>query len=161
MAASTLLKPLWYGLQTKTLPHAASKFAMKIFMCLFCQAEDKVGRKAQLLCAECLGLLGAVDPARLDVKADPPASLHSLTLPLLTELISKHLVRLLRVASSLPVLEATTFAIQVCILARPIILVRREGKKVRQGKGIQLLVRLEEDTLMMYARVYARNESSS
>lgn len=76
-----------------------------------------MGRKAQLLCAECLGLLGAVDPARLDVKAEPPASLHSLTLPLLKELISKHLVRLLRVATSLPVLEATTFAIQVLSLS--------------------------------------------
>ena len=77
-----------------------------------------MGLKAQLLCAECLGLLGAVDPARLDVKAAPPESLHSLTLPLLTELISKHLVRLLRVAQSLPVLEATTFAIQASISAQ-------------------------------------------
>lgn len=76
-----------------------------------------MGEKAQLLCAECLGLLGAVDPARLDVKAAPPESLHSLTLTLLTELISKHLVRLLRVASSLPVLEATTFAIQVHLIS--------------------------------------------
>lgn len=78
------------------------------------QAQDRVGAKAQLLCAECLGLLGAIDPARLDMKAEPPKSLHSLTLPLLKELISRHLVRLLRVATSLPVLEATTYAIQAC-----------------------------------------------
>ena len=113
-----------------------------------------MGEKAQLLCAECLGLLGAVDPARLDVKAAPPESLHSLTLTLLTELISKHLVRLLRVASSLPVLEATTFAIQVsafhCSWARavepkapiPSNVCRRTPTRLFVGSSLQILLRL-------------------
>lgn len=77
------------------------------------QAQSKIGVKAQLLCAECLGLLGAIDPARLALEPPAPDSLHTDTAHLLVELISSHLVRLLRVAPSLPVLDATTFAIQV------------------------------------------------
>ncbi|KAL3137629.1 hypothetical protein ABBQ38_004906 [Trebouxia sp. C0009 RCD-2024] len=68
--------------------------------------------KAQQLCAECLGLLGAVDPARVEVALDPPDSLCRCTQELLTTLIVKHLVRLLRVASHIFVLDAASFAIQ-------------------------------------------------
>jgi len=75
-----------------------------------------VGDKAQLLCAECLGLLGAIDPARLNVKALPPEALFEVIGDLLRQLFSKHLIRLLRVAPSLAVLNATTFAIQVSCL---------------------------------------------
>ena len=77
------------------------------------QANDEVGTKAQLLCAECLGLLGAVDPARLSVKTRLPEELYTEPDDLLIALISKHLARLLRVAPSLQVLDSTTFAIQV------------------------------------------------
>ena len=77
------------------------------------QANDEIGSRAQLLCAECLGLLGAVDPARLSVKTRLPEELYTEPDELLIALISKHLVRLLRVAPSLQVLDSATFAIQV------------------------------------------------
>ena len=57
--------------------------------------------------------MSAVDPARLSLKVDPPDSLCNSIQELLVVLMSKHLVRLLRVASSLPVLDAAAFAIQV------------------------------------------------
>ncbi|KAL0029509.1 hypothetical protein WJX79_000191 [Trebouxia sp. C0005] len=68
--------------------------------------------KAQQLCAECLGLLGAVDPARVVVALDPPESLCRSTRDLLIILIMRHLVRLLRVASHIFVLDAAALAIQ-------------------------------------------------
>ena len=77
------------------------------------QIHTPTSWKAQQLCAECLGLLGAVDPARVEVALDPPDSLCRSTQELLTTLIIKHLVRLLRVASHIFVLDAASFAIQV------------------------------------------------
>lgn len=74
-----------------------------------------MGLRAQLLCAECLGLLGAVDPARLSLNVRTPDKLCASTEELLVDLVTKHLVRLLRVAASLQTLDATTFAIQVRI----------------------------------------------
>lgn len=82
------------------------------------QIHTPTSWKAQQLCAECLGLLGAVDPARVEVALDPPDSLCHSTQELLTTLIVKHLVRLLRVASHIFVLDAASFAIQVtCFLS--------------------------------------------
>lgn len=80
------------------------------------QIHTPTSWKAQQLCAECLGLLGAVDPARVEVALDPPDSLCRCTQELLTTLIVKHLVRLLRVASHIFVLDAASFAIQVSLV---------------------------------------------
>jgi len=77
------------------------------------QIHTPTSWKAQQLCAECLGLLGAVDPARVVVALDPPESLCRSTKDLLIVLIMRHLVRLLRVASHIFVLDAAALAIQV------------------------------------------------
>lgn len=90
-----------------------SLWAARVYAVDAPQANGKIGAKAQLLCAECLGLLGAVDPARLSVKTRLPEELYTEPDELLIALISKHLVRLLRVAPSLQVLDSATFAIQV------------------------------------------------
>lgn len=72
---------------------------------------------AQQLCAECLGLLGAVDPARVELALEAPEALSETLLDLLKTLIIKHLVRLLRVAQHIHVLDAASLAIQVsCLL---------------------------------------------
>ena len=57
--------------------------------------------------------MGAVDPARVVVALDPPESLCRSTKDLLIILIMRHLVRLLRVASHIFVLDAAALAIQV------------------------------------------------
>lgn len=72
-----------------------------------------VSRAAQQAAATCLGLLGAVDPARVPLPLPPSNSLVASDLTLLTELIQRHLVRVLRVASHLFQLDAATFALQV------------------------------------------------
>lgn len=77
------------------------------------QVHTAASSVAQQLCAECLGLLGAVDPARVEVALDPPDTLCGSLLDLLKALITKHLVRLLRVASNILVLDSASFAIQV------------------------------------------------
>lgn len=77
------------------------------------QAQSASGRKAQQACADCLGILGAVDPARVALDLAPPPSLKHSQPDLLVTLLTQHLVRVLRVASSLQVLDAASVAIQV------------------------------------------------
>ena len=78
------------------------------------QANSINERKGQQACAECLGIVGAVDPARVSLAMQPPAKLTQTQHVLLTTLLTEHLVRILRVASSLQVLDAASVAIQVC-----------------------------------------------
>ncbi|BDA43155.1 Serine/threonine-protein kinase ATR at C-terminar half [Coccomyxa sp. Obi] len=76
------------------------------------EAQSVSGKKAQQACADCLGLLGAVDPARITLDLAPPPSLKHSQHDLLVTLLTQHLVRVLRVASSLQVLDAASVAIQ-------------------------------------------------
>lgn len=80
------------------------------------------------MCAECLGLLGAVDPARVSVELAVIPSLLSNDADILKALVSDHLVRLLRVAASRQHLDSATFAIQVRLQAWRMlqVLVRRQ-----------------------------------
>jgi serine/threonine-protein kinase ATR len=68
---------------------------------------------AKVACAECLGMLGALDPSRVVVESFGKRTRFLDETALVTSLMKTHLVRLLRVAPSLQVLDATTFAIQV------------------------------------------------
>ena len=83
------------------------------------QADGPTGDAAALAAAECLGLIGAVDPALVDgggagggggglTTLAPPGDRSGLP----AQLLSSHLVRLLRVADSMPTLDAATFATQ-------------------------------------------------
>ena len=81
------------------------------------QIHSPLAMKAHLLCAECLGLVGAVDPARLDYQPKPTKALLTNAGDLIIQLISQHLVKLLRVADSLVTLEAAVYALQVTYLS--------------------------------------------
>ena len=94
-------------------PAQTVMYKMKTSEMSVLQIHTPTSWKAQQLCAECLGLLGAVDPARVVVALDPPESLCRSTKDLLIILIMRHLVRLLRVASHIFVLDAAALAIQV------------------------------------------------
>ncbi|KAL0053239.1 hypothetical protein WJX82_003001 [Trebouxia sp. C0006] len=96
------------GQQTELL----SSLLGALLKCCDPEIHTPTSWKAQQLCAECLGLLGAVDPARVVVALDPPESLCRSTKDLLIILIMRHLVRLLRVASHIFVLDAAALAIQ-------------------------------------------------
>jgi hypothetical protein len=71
------------------------------------------GVAAQQTAQVCLGLLGAVDPARVAIPPPPTSSMLPSDLALLVHLIERHLVRVLRVSAKLPQLDAAVFAIQV------------------------------------------------
>lgn len=80
------------------------------------QTHAHLGKKAKLACAESLGMLGALDPVRV---ISEPHERNTMILDestLVVTLMKSHLVRLLRVASSLQVLDSTTFAIQVSLM---------------------------------------------
>lgn len=77
------------------------------------QAHSINERKGQQACAECLGIVGAIDPARVSLQAAPPPRLAIGQHALLVTLLTEHLVRILRVAPSLQVLDAASVAIQV------------------------------------------------
>ena len=77
------------------------------------QAHDASSLKAKQVCAECLGLLGAVDPARVAVEMSRAPPLRSNDTEILLALINEHLVRLLRVASTMHQLDCAALAIQV------------------------------------------------
>jgi hypothetical protein len=61
----------------------------------------------------CLGLLGAVDPARVAMPPAPTSSLLPSDLALLVHLIERHLVRVLRVSAKVSQLDAAVYSIQV------------------------------------------------
>jgi len=92
-------------------------------------AESAAGARAALAAAECLGVIGAVDPALLagarlpgagGAAADAAAAAAAAAgdrgdLP--ARLLTEHLLRLLRVADSMQTLDAATFATQEVLRA--------------------------------------------
>ncbi|KAI3426356.1 hypothetical protein D9Q98_008728 [Chlorella vulgaris] len=89
-----------------------SRLMSALLKCCEPDVASVVSQQAQQACAECLGMLGAVDPSRLQIELQPPASRCTSDGVLLVTLISRHLVRLLKTAPSLQVLDGTTLAIQ-------------------------------------------------
>lgn len=51
-----------------------SRLMSALLRCCDPEVHNMVSQQAQQACAECLGMLGAVDPARLQVDLQPPAS---------------------------------------------------------------------------------------
>uniref|UniRef100_A0A7R9VTK1 Serine/threonine-protein kinase ATR n=1 Tax=Chlamydomonas euryale TaxID=1486919 RepID=A0A7R9VTK1_9CHLO len=81
--------------------------------------RTNLGRRLKLRCAEVLGMLGAVDPARMPVTMPLPESLceHRLegTLTLQVQLVTRHLVRLLETTDNISTLDFATYAIQTLL----------------------------------------------
>ena len=77
------------------------------------QSSGASKQRAQQACAECLGLVGAVDPAHTAISLAQPLTLTLDPPALLRALIEDHLARILLVAPSLQVLDAATISVQV------------------------------------------------
>ena len=75
-------------------------------------ANSPAGVAAQQACAECLGMLGAIDPSRVKLDSQPHPKRCTTEASLAVELLKKHLVRLLKTAPNLQTLDCTTLAIQ-------------------------------------------------
>ena len=67
---------------------------------------------AQQVCAECLGILGALDPARVRLNNSFEPSRYQGLLDLAHDVIINHLIKLLMTANSMSVLDRITVAIQ-------------------------------------------------
>jgi hypothetical protein len=63
-------------------------------------------------CAQCLGVLGAIDPARVAPELPRPVPFSYTPQGCLVRLVTQHLVRVLQTASDTGQLEATSYAIQ-------------------------------------------------
>ena len=67
---------------------------------------------AQQLCAECLGMLGALDPSRVHINTTFEASRYRDLIDLASNIMTNHLIKLLMTAHSMSVLDRITVAIQ-------------------------------------------------
>jgi serine/threonine-protein kinase ATR len=76
------------------------------------QSRTNVGQKLKMVCADCLGALGAVDPAKIKVISCERFKIECSDDDLIFELIHKHLARAFRAASDTTVQDAAALAIQ-------------------------------------------------
>ncbi|KAM0929216.1 hypothetical protein ACQ4PT_001782 [Festuca glaucescens] len=79
-----------------------------------CAEESRtiVGQRLKLVCADCLGALGAVDPAKFKVISCERFKIECSDDDLIFELIHKHLARAFRAASDTTVQDSAALAIQ-------------------------------------------------
>jgi hypothetical protein len=63
-------------------------------------------------CAQCLGLLGAIDPSRVQPQLPRPSPFTYDGSTFLVVLVQEHLVRVLQTASDISQLEMTSYALQ-------------------------------------------------
>ncbi|KAL4186626.1 hypothetical protein AMTRI_Chr09g34870 [Amborella trichopoda] len=79
-----------------------------------CAEESRtiVGQRLKLVCAECLGALGAVDPAKVKVVSCRRFKIECSDDDLIFELINNHLARVFRAASDTVVQDSAALAIQ-------------------------------------------------
>ncbi|KAF8672849.1 hypothetical protein HU200_049186 [Digitaria exilis] len=76
------------------------------------QSRTAVGKRLKLVCADCLGALGAVDPAKIKVISCERFKIECSDDDLIFELIHKHLARAFRAAADTTVQDAAALAIQ-------------------------------------------------
>ncbi|XP_024312541.1 serine/threonine-protein kinase ATR [Brachypodium distachyon] len=76
------------------------------------ESRTTVGQRLKLVCADCLGALGAVDPAKFKVISSERFKIECSDDDLIFELIHKHLARAFRAASDTMVQDSAAFAIQ-------------------------------------------------
>ncbi|KAG9442834.1 hypothetical protein H6P81_018688 [Aristolochia fimbriata] len=76
------------------------------------ESRTQVGQRLKLVCADCLGALGAVDPAKIKVVSCQRFKIQCSDDDLIFELIHKHLARAFRAASDAVVQDSAALAIQ-------------------------------------------------
>lgn len=83
-------------------------------------------------CAQCLGLLGAIDPSRVQPELPRPSPFKYDAQAFLTALVKDHLVRVLQTASDISQLEMTSYALQQ-------ILQNFTAKRLKQTAAVMLV----------------------
>eukprot|EP00879_Flechtneria_rotunda_P008531 GHRR01008938.1.p1 GENE.GHRR01008938.1~~GHRR01008938.1.p1 ORF type:complete len:1480 (+),score=620.50 GHRR01008938.1:516-4442(+) len=74
--------------------------------------RSKLAQSMKQRCAQCLGLLGAIDPALVQPELPRPAPFAYQASSFLVSLVQQQLVRVLQTACDIQQLEATSYAIQ-------------------------------------------------
>eukprot|EP00898_Chlorokybus_atmophyticus_P004675 jgi/Chlat1/5208/Chrsp33S05180 len=80
--------------------------------CSAVETRLQLGQRVQLLCADCLGELGALDPARIQIDLSQLTNMERSNDDLVVKLISDHLSKLFRAASESNIQDAAALAIQ-------------------------------------------------
>ncbi|XP_021753008.1 serine/threonine-protein kinase ATR-like isoform X1 [Chenopodium quinoa] len=76
------------------------------------ESRTSVGQRLKMVCADCLGALGAVDPAKVKAAPCQRFKIQCSDDDLIFELIHKHLARAFRAAPDANIQDAAAFAIQ-------------------------------------------------
>jgi serine/threonine-protein kinase ATR len=112
------------------------------------EARTQLSNKLKMLCAECLGELGALDPARLiQVEVRQPSKMERTDEDLAFELVTEHLAKMLRAAADTEVQDAAALAIQEILKfaeCRPVAESAAEESEGGQRSGERLWARFPE-----------------
>ncbi|CAO2815672.1 unnamed protein product [Amaranthus hypochondriacus] len=76
------------------------------------ESRTSVGQRLKMVCADCLGALGAVDPAKLKAASCQRFKIQCSDDDLIFELIHKHLARAFRAAPNITIQDSAAVAIQ-------------------------------------------------
>lgn len=92
----------------------AVKMSPSLHLCSHLCPPLSIGRPGLLVrrCAQCLGLLGAIDPSRVQPELPRPSPFKYDPQHFLVCLVQDHLVRVLQTASDISQLEMTSYALQ-------------------------------------------------
>mmetsp|Transcript_10928 Transcript_10928/g.67521 ORF Transcript_10928/g.67521 Transcript_10928/m.67521 type:complete len:2630 (+) Transcript_10928:210-8099(+) len=90
-----------------------------LLRCAGSEARSLLRYKVQLRAAKCLGMIGAADPARLNITTRTPVQIGIPDEALALRLIEDHLSRVLSGASDIDTLDAAAYAIQEILKAEP------------------------------------------
>eukprot|EP00963_Diacronema_lutheri_P004971 scaffold363_cov331-Pavlova_lutheri.AAC.92 len=90
-----------------------------LLRCAGSEARSLLRYRVQLRAARCLGMIGAADPARLNIKTRTPVQIGIPDDILALKLIEDHLSRVLSGASDIDTLDAAAYAIQEILKAEP------------------------------------------
>ena len=101
---------------------------------------------AQQVCAECLGILGALDPSRVRLNTTYEPVRYQGPVDLAHDVLINHLMKLLMTANSMSVLDRVTVAIQDVLKCNDIVLQGKQGgKRKSRDKSNALFDTLPQD----------------
>ena len=101
---------------------------------------------AQQVCAECLGILGALDPSRVRLNSTYEPVRYQSPLELAHDVLINHLIKVLMTANSMSVLDRVTVAIQDVLKCDDIVLQgKQSGKRKSRDKSNAMFDTLPQD----------------
>lgn len=97
------------------------------------EASSKVSLTARNLCAECLGMIGAIDPSRIKINFAFEANRHGTITELAKDTMVNYLAKLLKTAPNMQRLDFTTLAIQDVLRCDALNFDRKRGSRSKRS----------------------------